>query len=279
MSPHEKPFLTTDWRLLAMLNYEVDPQILLPLLPQGTELNAYQGKTFVSMVGFRFERTRLLGWPVPFHQQFPEVNLRFYVRRRVDDRWRRGVVFVREIVPRRAAAFIARTVFDENMTAMPVRCEVEPGNETQSLASVEYRWRYRGQWQRLAVQTSGLPQPPVEGSQQQFITEHYWGYTAHANGSTSEFRVDHPSWKTWQARTSLLQCDAAGLYGPQFAEFLSGRPDSALVAEGSPVKVYRGKLLQLGVEQIPTENQLSEENIGLRARLDFSPEKDGVGVT
>ncbi|HEX8362069.1 MAG TPA: DUF2071 domain-containing protein, partial [Longimicrobium sp.] len=90
-------FLAAEWRDLVMLNYEADPAALRPLVPAGTELDAWGGTTYVSMVGFLFLRTRVLGIPIPFHQDFEEVNLRFYVRRRGPEGWRRGVVFVREI--------------------------------------------------------------------------------------------------------------------------------------------------------------------------------------
>src|SRR5690348_18142677 len=105
--PQERPLLTAEWRHLALLQYVVDPAVLLPLVPLGTELDSWEGRTLVSMVGFRFLRVRVLGASILFHTDFDEVNLRFYVRRRVAEGWRRGVVFVREIVPRRAVALVA----------------------------------------------------------------------------------------------------------------------------------------------------------------------------
>jgi uncharacterized protein YqjF (DUF2071 family) len=77
-----------------MLNYEVEPERLMPLVPKGTELDTHDGKTFVSMVGFLFLNTRVMGLAIPFHRDFEEINLRFYVRRKAEDGWRRGVVFV-----------------------------------------------------------------------------------------------------------------------------------------------------------------------------------------
>ena len=97
-------FLTADWRYLAMLNYVVDPRLIGPLVPPGTEIDYEDGQTFLSIVGFLFLDTRLLGLPIPLHRNFEEVNLRFYVRKKSADTWRRGVVFIRELVPRRAIA-------------------------------------------------------------------------------------------------------------------------------------------------------------------------------
>ena len=88
-----RPFLTARWRYLAMLNYEVPPEALAPLVPAGTELDSWQGKTFVSVVGFLFLDTRVLGIAIPGHRDFEEVNLRFYVRRKAAGRLaaRRGL--------------------------------------------------------------------------------------------------------------------------------------------------------------------------------------------
>ncbi|HTO08358.1 MAG TPA: DUF2071 domain-containing protein, partial [Myxococcota bacterium] len=119
-------FLTAEWRDLAMLNYEIDPAVLEPRVPAGTELDAWSGRTFVSVVGFRFLRTRVLGVPVPYHVDFDEVNLRFYVRRKSGADWRRGVVFVKEIVPRRAIALVARVAYAENYVAHPMRHSIRP---------------------------------------------------------------------------------------------------------------------------------------------------------
>jgi len=118
VTSHQSIFLRADWRYLAMLNYEIDPRVLEPLVPTGTELDSFGGKTYASMVGFLFLNTRVLGVPVPFHRNLEEVNLRFYVRRHVDGEYRRGVVFVRELVPRRAIAWIANVVYGENYAAV-----------------------------------------------------------------------------------------------------------------------------------------------------------------
>src|SRR5918996_5117390 len=123
-------FLTAEWRDLVMLNYEVDPQVLARRVPPGTELDIWQGRALVSVVGFRFLRTRVLGLPIPFHRDFEEVNLRFYVRRQAEDGWRRGVVFIKEIAPRWAIATVARVVYNENYAARPMRHRIELDNGT-----------------------------------------------------------------------------------------------------------------------------------------------------
>ncbi len=221
-----------------MLNYEIEPSVLAPFVPEGTELDFWQGKTFVSMVGFRFLHTRVLGIPIPFHQNFDEVNLRFYVRRKTADDWQRGVVFIKEIVPRWAIAFTARNFYNEPYVALPMAHRLE--REAALMKSAEYSWRFEGRWNRLQVRLRGEPEFLAEGSEARFITEHYWGYNSQRDGSTMEYRVEHPSWRAYEVTEAKLDCAVAALYGERFCDCLSREPSSAFLAEGSAVTVYRG---------------------------------------
>lgn len=216
-----------------MLNFRIDPHVLAPLVPAGTELDSFAGDTFVSVVGFRFLATRVFGVSVPFHRDFEEVNLRFYVRRKAPEGWRRGVVFVKEIVPRRAIAFVARTLYGERYVALPMRHAVE---RTESAVKCEYNWRRNGCWESVSARATGEPSDAASGSIEEFITEHYWGYTSHAGGS-SEYQVEHPRWRIWRADEHRLDCDIAALYRPQFVESLSAPASSAFIADGSAVIV------------------------------------------
>lgn len=237
-------FLAAEWRRLVMLSYETDPDVLRPLVPRGVELDTWDGRHLVSMVGFQFLDTRLLGVPVPFHRDFDEINLRFYVRRRADDGWRRGVVFVREIVPRWALATVARVAYGENYVARPMRHRIDlHDGEVTPGGLVEYAWRDAGAWHRVGASVRGGAEPPVAGSQEEFVTEHYWGYAAQRGGGTVEYRVEHPSWQVRQAGDAVLECDVAAVYGQPFAESLGAEPFSAFVADGSPVVVRRGARL------------------------------------
>jgi len=229
-------FLSAAWRSLVMLNWEVDPAILRPCVPRGTELDAWQGRTFVSAVGFMFMDTRLLGIPIPFHRHFEEVNLRFYVGRQGPEGWRRGVCFIREIVPRWAVATLARLVYNERYVALPMRHRVELGADG---GAVEYGWRFRERWCQVGARVSGAPRPLVAGSEEEFITEHYWGYAAQRDGGTVEYRVEHPSWRVWKADEARLDADVAALYGAEFAGPTAAPPSSAFVADGSPIVVRR----------------------------------------
>ncbi len=227
------PFLTASWRNLVMLNYEVAPGLLAERVPEGTELDTHEGRTFASIVGFLFLDTRVLGIPVPFHRDFEELNLRFYVRRRGPEGWRRGVVFVKELVPKRAIAWVARTVYNENYVAAPMRHEITANR-------IAYEWRQRNGWGRVAASITAEPSLPDGGSLGEFITEHYWGYAAQRHGRTVEYQVEHPQWRLWEGRDAVFDCDITELYGDDWREVLAGAPASALVAEGSEVVVRRG---------------------------------------
>jgi uncharacterized protein YqjF (DUF2071 family) len=234
-----RPFLTANWRYLAMLNFVVDPKIVAPLVPPGTELDFENGETLLSVVGFLFLDTRLLGLPIPLHRDFEEVNLRFYVRKKSADTWRRGVVFVRELVPRRAIALVARAFYGENYLALPMKHEIE---HVDPKLKVEYSWQRGCKWESLKMSASGEPQAIAAGSHAEFITEHYWGYTR-VRAGCSEYRVEHPRWKIWNANDFEFRGDTAALYGPQFVETLSAPPRSAFIAEGSPITIEGRSIL------------------------------------
>lgn len=242
LSQSKQVFLSAEWRDLVMLNFEVESDLLNRYVPAGTSLDSFKGKTYVSLVGFRFRRTKLLGrFPIPFHTDFDEVNLRFYVRRKEDAEDRRGVVFIAEVVPRLATAITARVLYGENYVWLPMRHNIE----TEGLKNtVEYQWRVDGQWCRIFAQTAELPKQPPEGSLEQFITEHYWGYSSRRAWKSLEYHVSHVPWKVWAAPSAEFDGEASTLYGRDLGAVLQRRPDSAFVADGSPVIVFKGRRIE-----------------------------------
>lgn len=235
-------FLTAEWRKLLMAQYAVDPAVLAPYLPSGVELDLFEGRCFVSLVGFLFDRVRVKRIPIPFHTRFEEINLRFYVIRRLPDgSTRRGVVFVRELVPRRAIAFVAHRFYEEPYLAVPTRHQISQQDDHLRVA---YDWQYGGRWHRMAATADPRLIAIAPGSIEEFITEHYWGYTKRSNGSTSEYRVEHPRWHIHPLRAYESDVDFGALYGPAFAFLNTESPSSLLLAEGSAVKVYVGEHLQ-----------------------------------
>jgi uncharacterized protein YqjF (DUF2071 family) len=231
-------FLTAEWRNLVMLNFVVEPAILRPLVPAGTELDAWRGLTFVSLVGFLFANTRVLGIPIPGHRTFEEINLRFYVRRGVNGELRRAVTFIRELVPRTAIAFTARALYNEPYRVAPMRHRFGAPRADGMPARVEYEWKSGAEWTTIDCTATGPAIPALSDSQEEFITEHYWGYTRQRNGSTIEYRVDHPPWRVASIEAPVITGELERTYGAVFASILRAPPASAFLADGSAVTVF-----------------------------------------
>ncbi|MBM4003311.1 MAG: DUF2071 domain-containing protein [Planctomycetes bacterium] len=242
-------FLSAEWRWLAMFNFPVEPRLLEPHLPAGTTLDFHEGITYVSLVGFMFLRTRVLGIPVPFHRNFPEVNLRFYVRRETGGEVRRAVSFIKEIVPKWAIAHVARWWYNEPYVALPMwhrrnaggtpLAPTVPSPPAPQEQQVEYGWNEKANHYRISLHTRGAATPLEPGSLNQFIAEHYWGYCPQRDGGTVEYRVTHPSWTAWSDCRGELEGDFHTLYGGTFGEILCAPPASILLADGSPVSVSK----------------------------------------
>jgi uncharacterized protein YqjF (DUF2071 family) len=229
VSTSKPVFLSAEWRHLCLFNYEIDPSVLAPHLPHGTELDFLNGKTYVSVVAFMFYQTKAFGRvPAFFHGTFEEVNLRFYVLRREKGEVKRGVVFVKEIVPKPILAWMARTFYSENYVAMPMGNIIVPGK------SYEYSWGPH----RLQVEANGQAHIAAADSAERWITEHYWGYTKIDERRTYEYEVKHPVWNLYQVESHQLHADIGGLYGQEFAPALAAPPKSVFLAEGSAVTVH-----------------------------------------
>lgn len=225
---------------MVLLNYVAPAPLLEPLVPRGTELDRWEGQPLLSLVGLLFSDTRLCGVPVPGHRSFEEVNLRFYVRRRAEDgSTRRAVVFVRELVPRRLVAAVARLTYNEPYLAVPMAHATDVDVRRGGRAS--YRWRFRGETYTLDAEVEGPARVLEPGSEAEFVTEHYWGYTRQRDGGTLEYQVEHPRWPVWTPIRARFGGDAVPLYGEALGRVLGTRPRSAFVAPGSPVAVRSGR--------------------------------------
>jgi uncharacterized protein YqjF (DUF2071 family) len=272
------PFLTAQWRHLLMLNYDVEAAILEPFVPAGTELDLWHGRAVISLVGFRFLDTRLKGWAIPWHRNFTEVNLRFYVRRRTGAGWRRGVVFLKEIADKFAVTCVANNIYHENYVTLPMTQRIQvPASATDRTGFAAYRWKHRGSPFEMSARFAGLPQRPASGSEEEFIVEHYWGYTRLRTGATAEYEVRHPAWRVWPAQRATFTGDATELYGRDFAAAISEPPRSALVADGSAVTVFSGARLR---EEAQRFYEASRNTRVTRAapRAGCRADRDGRGV-
>lgn len=235
-----KTFLTAEWRKLAMANYAVDPKLLEPYLPPKTELDLWNGTCYVSLIGFMFLNTKLRGFKIPFHTNFEEVNLRFYVRYNDNGNWKRGVVFIKEIVPKYALTFIANTVYGENYETLPMSHKWENDNNKQIVA---YNWKKKSNWNSFKVET-GLELHQIEaGSEEEFITEHFWGYTKLNDNKTSEYGVEHPRWEVYKTLDFKIDVNFGDVYGSTFSFLNSQTPLSVFLAEGSSIEVKAGRII------------------------------------
>ena len=214
-------FLKAQWRNLIMANYAIDPAVLKPFVPCHTELDFFNDVCYVSLVGFLFTNTRVYGIPVPLHTTFEEVNLRFYVRYKEASIWKRGVVFLKEIVPKHAIAFIANTLYNENYATHKMKHHWEQNGDS---LNVSYYWQIGGEWNYLKAVAAVNGSTLKQGSEAEFITEHYWGYTFINNGCTGVYQVAHPQWAIHPVSRYEIKCNAAELYGSQFAEALNATP-------------------------------------------------------
>lgn len=226
---------------LAMANYAVDPDILESYVPAGTELDFWNDRCYVSLVGFMFLNTRLRGIRIPYHVNFEEVNLRFYVKRREDGEWKRGVVFIKEIVPRPALSWVANTFYKENYETLAMDHSWEENDDL----SVRYRWKKSGKWNQLSVKAAKSHQYPKTGSEAEFITEHYWGYARINDRSSNEYEVTHPTWRVHEVRQATIEVDFGLIYGKEFASLNDVRPLSVMLAEGSGITVEPGKVISV----------------------------------
>ena len=234
-------FLIAEWKKLVLANYVIEPAILKPYLPYKTELDLWKDRCYVSLVGFMFLNTRLLGLPIPFHRNFEEVNLRFYVRYKAEDGWRRGVVFIKELVPKPALSFVANTVYKEHYQTVPMKHRFSFHEAHQEIG---YSWKSKGMWQSVEVKAGRSPQAIAEASDTEFITEHYYGYTKLGPKKTSEYQVTHPRWEAYTILEHDIQVDFAKVYGDTFGFLNQEEPASVMLAEGSEITVENKRIIQ-----------------------------------
>ena len=232
-----RPFLTARWVNLALLSYPVPDAVLTPRLPPGLVFDRWQGQAFVSLVAFDVRDTRVRGVAWPGLRDFPEVNLRFYVR----EGDRRGVVFIRELVPSRAVALVARLLYHEPYEASPLRSVTET---TADRIRIVHEFTSRGRRQRITVDGRRPSEPAAETGATHFFKEHAWGYGRDRRGGLLRYAVDHPRWRVYPDATARVELEFGDVYGPEWSFLTAAAPEHVAFAEGSPVAVYPGERLR-----------------------------------
>lgn len=229
-----KTFMTARWENLIMANYTIDAAKLVDYLPYGLEIDLYEGKAYVSLVGFLFKNSRIFGIPIPLLGTFEEVNLRFYVKRKEGNIVKRGVVFINETVPYKPVAWLANKLYKEHYIAIPTKHHIVKENTHKN---IEFHWKTPSQWNKVEVESENLSKEMVHGSLQEFIFEHYYGFTRLSERTSQEYRIRHPRWKINKVTKYHVNCNFLEMYGPDFAELTYQKPDSVFLAEGSDVSI------------------------------------------
>ena len=227
-------FLSARWENLVMANYEVHPDVLIPYLPKGVELDFHNDKTYVSLVGFMFKQTSLFNVPIPFLGTFEEINLRFYVKRAERNVIKRGVVFINETVPYKLVALLANKLYKEHYTAIPTKNVIEV---TSDFKNIKYQWKINKDWNHITVNAAKENEQMLPESIEEFIFEHYYGYTKIDSQLSQEYKVNHPRWQVNRVIDYSIRCDFQSMYGKDFSFLSYHQPDSIILAEGSPVTV------------------------------------------
>lgn len=225
------PFLTATWSNLFLATYAVPPALLEPRLPPGLALDLRDGNAFVSLVAFEFLDTRVRGVAWPGYRDFAELNLRFYVRAGDE----RGVVFIREVVPQRLVAWLARALYNEPYRAAPfvARRDDAPGRH-----AMIYDLTWGGAPQRISVSADPSTHRPPDDSVEHFFKEHRWGFGVTRRGRTLRYEVDHPPWDVHPVGSYSIELDFGAVYGPEWAFLGEAQPCSTVLAVGSPVTVW-----------------------------------------
>ena len=226
-------FLRANWENLIMANYEIEPSTLAPYLPKGVELDFYNNKTYVSLVGFMFKNTRLFGLPIPFFGSFEEINLRFYVKKIENRKIKKGVVFINETVPFKIVAVLANKLYKEHYISIPTKNSIDITENKD----IKFEWKINDRWNSLAVKSDTNKYKIEQGTIEEFIFERYFGFTKLSDISTQEYKIHHPKWMTHKILNSQIDCDFRSMYGDSFSILNNQTPDSILLAEGSQVSV------------------------------------------
>ena len=226
-------FLRANWENLIMANYEMEPTALEPYLPKGVELDFYNNKTYVSLVGFMFKKTRLFGVPIPFFGSFEEINLRFYVKKIEDGKIKKGVVFINETVPFKIVALLANKLYKEHYISIPTKNSIEISEHKH----IKYEWNINDKWNSITVKSDTNKYKIEQSTIEEFIFERYFGFTKISASSTQEYKIRHPKWMTHKILDRHIDCDFKSMYGDAFSGLNNQTPDSIIIAEGSQVSV------------------------------------------
>ena len=233
------PFLTARWEDLILVTYRIPADLLTSRIPPGLEAERLPddppGTAYISLVAFRFLDTKVKGLPVPLHRDFPEVNLRVYVRT-IREPKRRGVLFISELVPKPAITMIANLVYHEHYRTVPMETQIDNIGDAKRrhVLSIEL-----GERTHKIACTGRLPATSVAADGlEDFFKEHTWGFGRDDEGGLVTYRVDHPVWNVFEAPELDLDVNFHELYGDPWSILDGAEPFHVMFAEGSEITVF-----------------------------------------
>ena len=238
--PTQKPLMRARFSELVALNFSIDPAILQPLVPRGLELDFFKDETYVSLIAMMLRDVRVFGFPIHIASGFEEINLRFYVRRRVGDSYRKGACFLKDYVSGAAAAWVLGRIFKAEFGRLKLKHKnsgFDP-KEENAIPEVDYQWKVDDHMNRVRVKAREKVQRMGADTKVGFILNHNNEYSCR-NGKTLEYAMARPQWVVWNAAQANFTCDVRKLFGPEFEKPLSRRPASVFVTSGSEVVIYK----------------------------------------
>ena len=235
-----KTLYAAEWREIVVINFEIDPKLLRNFIPPKTELDFFNETSFVTLMARACKNVKPYGWPIVFAKSIDQILLRFYVKRKVGDTWRRGVCLIRDYLPKRKASFFLNWMFKHSFTQVPIKrtsSNFESGLPTQ-LPTVEYQWTTGDYVNHIKVNARSQMRQQEQETKESFVLDHHYGYTV-KEGKTYEYYVEYSPWAMWDAQSGSFDCDTENVFGRPFVRALKQRPASVFLARGSDVIIYR----------------------------------------
>jgi hypothetical protein len=223
--------MTASWKRLINMTYAVSPELLLPHVPAGVTLDCIDGKAFVGLVPFSFENVTMNRLRIPFHQSFPEINLRFYVKHRLG----RGVVFLRECAPKRAVVWLARKKYNEPYCCKKMKEKVRMF--TDGTFSVAHSLWSNGIKNTVEVTARTTPVFPDKNSSAHYFKELELGFGIAHNKQTMLYRIHHPEWEVFPVVSYALNMNFGAVFGEKWAFLSAEKPLDVSLVKGSAVTV------------------------------------------
>ena len=135
-----------------------------------------------------------------------------------------------------------RDRYKEHYQTLPMQ---HSKTENENSKDFVYQWKTQNKLNIILVETEKNPIEIEVGSEAEFITEHYFGYTKVNEATTFEYEVKHPRWVQFQVLNHKIDVDFETNYGSEF-EFLNNtQPVSVMLAKGSEISVEPKKRIKL----------------------------------